>query len=213
VDLEISNRSLEGSRENLIILEIKSSRIIGVYRGFKNYRQPGFDSLGYLFGLLENASKTTKDLTLVGDFNIYPLRDANTPQGRYLDSLQINNDLYQLVDFKTRSRVVQRHSGIVLEESTIDLVLTNKKENKEIFSETTTSDHRLICVSIANNRHVPETKKQLIRDWTQLIPRSIVRLVSGAPDPSTLDELSNSFEYLLNKLAPLRVVRTRLPYN
>jgi len=57
------------------------------------------------------------------------------------------------------------------------------------------------------------TKKISIRDWTNLTPNNVARLASGAPDPKSLDELSSSFSYLLEKLAPFRVVRTRLPSN
>jgi len=41
----------------------------------------------------------------------------------------------------------------------------------------------------------------------------VARLASGAPDPTTFDELSTSFDYLLDKLAPPRVISTRLPEN
>jgi len=204
---------LEGNCENIIVLENRTTRIIGLYRGFKNYRQPGFDALGYLFDLLEEASKTTKDLTIIGDFNIDPMRDQLTPQGRKLESLQINNVLYQLVNFTTRSRVVQRITGTSLEESMIDLVLTNKHENKKTFSETTTSDHKLIGLRLRDVKTKAETKKTVIRDWTQLSPRNVARLASGAQDPTSFNELTNTFNYLLNKLAPLRVIRTRLPEN
>jgi len=205
--------NLEGDSENIIVIENAKQRLIGIYRGFKNYRQPGFDALGYLFGLLNEGCKTAKEITIIGDFNIDPTRDLSTPQGQKLESLIIDNGLFQMVNFVTRSRPVQRPTGWGLEESTIDLILTNVCDNKKVYSETTTSDHRLIAVDIEDEKRVPITKKQIIRDWTQLIPRNVARLASGAPDPTTLTELSDSFEYLLDKLAPLRVVRTRLPDN
>jgi len=90
---------LEGHDENIIVLENNKSRIVGLYRGFKNYRQPGFDALGYLFELLEEVCKTTKDLTIIGDFNIDPTRDQLTPQGCKLDLLQISNGLFQFGKF------------------------------------------------------------------------------------------------------------------
>jgi len=207
------NVKLEGKCENIIVLENEKTRIVGIYRGFKNYREPNFDSLGYLFDLLDETCKTTKDLSIIGDFNIDPLRDQLTAHGQKLDSLQIGNGLHQLVNFKTRSRVVRRPSGTVLEESMIDLVLTNKQDNKSITSEPTTSDHRLIFLHLASKIVKPETKKCSIRDWTQLTPRNVARLASGARDPTSFTELSSSFDYLLNKLAPFRVVRTRLPDN
>jgi len=204
---------LEGDSENVIVLETRTERFVGIYRGFKNYKQPGFDSLNYIFNLLNEASKTRKGLLLIGDFNIDPGRDISTPQGQLLESLLIDNGLAQLVNFPTRSRVVQRASGMHLEESMIDLVLPGGIDNLSVGSESTTSDHVLIVVDIKKLTIPSKTTKRTIRDWTQLTPRNVARLVSGAPDPRTFDELSESFDYLLNKLAPPRVIRTRLPEN
>jgi len=89
--------NLEGDSENIIVIENTKQRLIGIYRGFKNYRQPEFDLLGYLFELLNEGCKTAKEVTIIGDFNIDPTRDLATPQGQKLESLIINNFLFQLV--------------------------------------------------------------------------------------------------------------------
>jgi len=206
-------RSLEGNDENLIIFENSHERIMGVYRGFKNYREPGFDALGYLFTLLNDACKTQKTLTVLGDFNIDPVRDGSTPQGLLLEDLMINNNLFQLMKHPTRSRSVHRDCRLVNEESTIDLILRSSRDTATILTESTTSDHKLIGVVLTQSVVKHATKKISIRDWTNLTPNNVARLASGAPDPKSLDELSSSFSYLLEKLAPFRVVRTRLPTN
>jgi len=204
---------IEGDSENLIVFENKTIRVAGVYRGFKNYRQPGFNSLDYLFDRLQEICKTSKDVVLTGDFNIDPERDSFTPQGKKLEELIINNLLFQLVEFNTRFRVVQRQTGMSAEESRLDLVLSNRVENKVIQSEPTTSDHVLVCTTVKCSNVKPVTIKKTIRDWTNLTPCNVARLASGAPDPTNLAELSDSMAYLLEKLAPPRVVRTRMPEN
>jgi len=70
--------NLEGDSENIIALENRRQIIVGIYRGFKNYRHPGFDSLGCLFGLLNEVCKTTKELIIARNFNNNPVRDVQT---------------------------------------------------------------------------------------------------------------------------------------
>lgn len=203
--------NLEGNDENLIVFETNKERIVGLYRGFKNYREPGFDSLGYLFGLLEECCKTPKQLVLIGDFNIDPLCDITTPQGQALESLIINHSLIQLVDFPTRSRVVNRTHGVVLEESVLDLVLSTS--TYPLISDTSTSDHRVVGVILENHIQICQTKKTIIRDWVALTPRNIARIISTFPSPATLEEMETCLLFVLNKLAPYRVIRTRATSN
>jgi len=40
--------ALEGDSENIIVLENENTRVVGLYRGFKNYKGPMFDPLRYL---------------------------------------------------------------------------------------------------------------------------------------------------------------------
>jgi len=203
--------NLEGKQENIIIFETPKVRIIGLYRGFKNYREVGFDSLGYLFSLLEEGCKSSKKLVVIGDFNVDPTRDSNTPQGRALDTLMINNSLQQLVCGPTRFRVVNRAEITTLEESTLDLILTT--EIAPIINEATTSDHNIIGVTLNLMRHKQETKKVTIRDWTGLTPCNVARVISVLSPPNELQDLELTLHHVLEKLAPLRVVRTRLPEN
>lgn len=206
-------KDLEGSNENIIVHETRTERIVGLYRGFKNYRAADFDTIGYLFGLLDECCKTEKVVIIVGDFNIDPERDINTPQGRALESLIINNGLSQKVDFVTRARVVNRNNILTLEESTIDLVLTNDPGEGKIISEHTTSDHRLIGFMIKKDVKKALTKKVSIRDWAMLTPRCVAKAISSRPDPTTLEESNELLRWVINILAPYRVIRTRLPEN
>jgi len=80
-------------------------------------------------------------------------------------------------------------------------------------SEPSTSDHRVVGIEIKNSGKVPKTQKQTIRDYTQLSLRNVARLASGASDPNMVNKLNACFNYLQNKLAPQRVVRTRIPEN
>jgi len=151
------------------------------------------------------------ELVIIGDFNIDPTRDLNTPQGRALDSLMINNSLQQLVEAPTRSRVVSRPGLTVLEESTLDLILTT--EEGILTNEVTTSDHNLVGLSIKVSSAKHETKKVSIRDWVGLTPRNVARVISVLPSPSDLLELEVILLHVLEKLAPFRVIRTRVPDN
>lgn len=209
----VRRRDLEGADENIIVHETCTERIVGVYRGFKNYRSAGFDSVGYLFSLLDECCKTEKKVIIIGDFNIDPERDLNTPQGRALDLLLINNGLSQKVDFITRSRVVNRNDILTLEESTIDLVLLSDQCDGEIISDHTTSDHKLLGVITKENITKAVTKKLTIRDWSTLTPRGVAKAISSRPDPTTLEEHTTLLKWVLDILAPFRVIRTRMPEN
>jgi len=203
--------SLEGEKENIMVIETKKERIIGIYRGFKNYHNPSINPLTYLFDLLEESCKTDKPLIMMGDFNIDPQRDALTPQGKLLEKLIIDNGLTQLVDCKTRRRVVTRQSGLCLEESMIDLILTNFEGVTII--DPSTSDHDLIGLHRKDNQRPHETNKSIIRDYVCLSPRNVARVISTWQAPTNLDDLEKMLSYVLDKLAPYRVIRTRLPEN
>jgi len=207
----VRKSSLEGEKENIIVIETKNERIVGIYRGFKNYHNPSINPLTYLFDLLEKSCKTAKPLIMMGDFNIDPQRDAHTPQGQLLEKLIIDNGLTQLMDCKTRRRVVTRQSGLCLEESMIDLILTNTEGTTTV--DPSTSDHDLIGFQRKNNQISYETKKATIRDFVCLSPRNVARVISTWQAPSTIDELEKLLSYVLDKLAPYRVIRTRLPEN
>jgi len=202
---------LEGKKENIIVLETKHERIIGLYRGFKNFHGAEVNPLTSLFDVLENACKTPKPLVVLGDFNIDPTRDSLTPQGKLLEKLTINNGLTQLINTPTRRRIVNRPIGTFLEESTLDLILSNIKG--KIIHESTTSDHDLIGIKYKNTPQIVETKKVTIRDWVCLTPRNVARVISSWQQPENLQELETLLSYVLEKLAPYRVIRTRLTEN
>jgi len=200
---------LEGERQDVIVLESSSTRIIGVYRGFKNFN-PNRDPLDYLFNTLSATCDTAKDVVIVGDFNIDPIRDLATPAGQRLLSLTVDKSLHQLVNANTRFRVVNRNGALTLEESRIDLVLsTNDSVRVEVRSQYN-SDHCLIEAE-THELSIPKTEKIVIRDWSKMTEQNMVYFWDNVPMTYQLDlsDLNVILQSMFHHLAPERVVRTR----
>jgi len=95
---------------------------------------------------------------VTGDFNIDPIRDGNIKSGRYLEDWSINHDLIQLVQTKTRKRIVLRNNDAYLQESMIDLAYTNRpSEADSLVFDNDFSDHGMIWTKI---RYGTSMKKQ-----------------------------------------------------
>jgi len=75
--------NLEGNQLDLISYGNKSIRIVGVYRGFTNQRSINGE-LTDLFSSINNIGRHDGRTVVQGDFNIDPVRDINTEQGRML---------------------------------------------------------------------------------------------------------------------------------
>jgi len=202
---------LESPREDVIVLESDSLRIIGVYRGFMN-PFPNYDQLDMFFSLLSRSCNISKKLLVVGDFNIDPNRDSHTRAGRRLDEWAIDHDLIQMVGTVTRRRVVVRNEVATLQESMIDLSFSNRpNEADTLVFQSDFSDHDFIWTKIKYGVTKKKAIKRVIRDWTHLNETNIMREALEGPVPNSLEMLNEIHLKILDKLAPFRVAKIRSP--
>lgn len=199
----------EGDRQDIIVLETTNTRIVGVYRGFKNF-VPERDPIESFFNSMSLACSTPKDLIVTGDFNIDPNRDRNSNIGRGLFTLMVDFSLHQLVEENTRFRVINRDEKPCLEESMIDLVLSSTLDLEVSNCSQYNSDHCAILIT-TKERPNPKTGKVTIRDWTKLKEHNILGEWAklGGSQPPTLQLLNENLRLIFHKLAPMRVVCTR----
>jgi len=200
--------ALEGNELNLISYGNKNLRIAGVYRGFTSQKSTS-DELTELFSSINNIGRHDGRTIIQGDFNIDPVRDANTKQGRMLGDCCTENGFVHLMKKVTRKRVVNRVRGVRFEESCIDLALSNDINADCVNFDSSVSDHDFIWTKIPFQKEIHTTKKVMMRDYTKLTAVSISRHISN--DINSPSELELEQKAILEKLAPLRVIRTRLP--
>jgi len=159
---------------------------------------------------MQNAATFDGALIVMGDFNIDPVRDQLTKQGKLLKDWSLENCLTQIVKKSTRRRIVQRSSGTTLEESMIDLVYTNRTHQVDCLNfPYINSDHDFLWCKVSAFGAKRVTKKFIIRDYTGLTQHSVKNHIKGVPNG--LQEIEDQLHHILEKLAPERVVRTRDP--
>jgi len=111
---------LENGLSEVIVLDNGSVKVCGVYRPFKNINSltsgAAFD---LLLGNLENITKCNSDLIIGGDFNVNWTDHPLLPK---LCDWMEKCGLIQQVNSVTRTQIVSKIDGIVLNESCIDLV-------------------------------------------------------------------------------------------
>jgi len=200
---------------DIIAIETRFERVIGLYRGFKlptgKSRTSFFDTI---LESLKNLVKTTKLVTIGGDFNVDLFtKSANLND---LDNWSIRAGLDQLVDSETRQRLVNTDTGQRLESSAIDHVYTNVKEWK-LTIEPSISDHHLISVTrpaAASTRQPRE--KIFVRDWRNYNQNSVNEVLNDKMHNLQISSTLISFEQVqdlyrdtLNEIAPLRVVKIK----
>lgn len=201
--------NLEGSHLDVIVSGNKNLRIYGIYRGFKTYIRTPNEELKEFFATINNVCKHSGKTLIEGDFNIDPMRDANTKQGKLLTDLCLENGLLHLMKNSTRRRIVNRVRGVRLEESKIDLALSNDILADCLNFSSANSYHDFLWSKIPFHRTSCRTEKITIRDYTRLTSANVACRITG--DISNATELEASQLEILNSLAPLRVIRTRQP--
>jgi len=196
---------------DIIAIETKQDRLVGVYKGFKlptgKDRVSFFDSI---VATLVSVSKTNKLLTVGGDFNV----DLLTPSANLaeLERWSINRGLTQLVDKVTRERVVQLTAQTVrVEQSAIDHVYTNT--DLKLTIQSSISDHSSLHLTSTCKPKQRRTKL-LIRDWRHyskdLVNKTIngkMHQISTSSCELSFDDVSLLYQGALDDIAPYRVVK------
>jgi len=201
---------LEDESLDVVILESRSSRLVGVYRGFRKSKHE--NPLTKLFECLREACVTTKEIVIIGDLNIDPTRDVNTPQGRSLEALIVDFSLHQLVNEATRNKAILINGEAVLQSSKLDLVLSTVETLMVKVGSQYNSDHAVIHTHGIASEKVFKTEKFTIRDWTSLTTANVINeWLNRSSRLESLDSVSEKIVQIVDTLAPFRVIRTRLP--
>lgn len=201
-------KHLEGDKENVMVYGNKHVRIIGLYRGFKNFNADNKDPLDSLFKCLDEAAKFDGIVLLQGDFNIDPNRDTDTKHGRILANWALENGLTQLIRKSTRRRIIKKlPASLHLEESMIDLAFANDKRVDSLSFSSMTSDHDFLWSKVRAFGEKRTAKKVTIRDYSHMTLSGMKHLARSIP--TELKDVNDHHTYILDTLAPERVIRTR----
>jgi len=201
--------NLEGSNKDIITYGNSNVRIAGVYRGFKCVSGTTNENLEEFFSAMNEICSHHGKTLIQGDFNIDPSRDIATKQGKLLADCCLENSLINLMKNTTRRRVVNRVRGLRLEESCIDLALTNDVTTDCLNFSNVHSDHDFIWSKMSFDKISHKTEKVSIRDYTRLTSYNVAHRIKE--DIKNLPELEAFQKSLLDELAPFRVIRTRTP--
>jgi len=209
----LNHKRLQTTDINLdvIAIEVKNVRYIGIYKGFK---LQGFDSqtahLHKLIKELEQLSNTTKKLIIGGDFNIDLLKPSSGLNE--LEKWSFTRGLTQLVTENTRRRVVNVNGLIRVEESAIDHVYTDL-ENMQLIQSFSVSDHDFLMVKSHQYTNQATKKiKKLVRDWRDYDKIMVEAIISDKMETTQIsshDELNSLLNDTLDEIAPLRVIRIK----
>jgi len=204
---------------DLVIIEVDNIAIAGLYRGFKTPSNllPNQFFERYLSSLnIITGHKKYKDIFIIGDFNIDPIRDSGKWNGKMLEKWSSENFLTQHIKGITRQRTVLNASGqYSTQKSLIDLAFSRNILPTVKYRKNTDygSDH--ICLEINIKLELTsQTRKIFIRDTTKLSEINILKeAFKNTTTISTLEELGELHYNILEKLAPTRTIRIRTPNN
>jgi hypothetical protein len=174
------------------------------------------------------STKSQKIKTIIaGDFN---LDFGKIGDDSYAHKAMLNNlgqwaashGLSQHIKVPTRHRLVHAKEGDRNEIAILDHLYSQEDESPEVF-QCGTSDHLAIKLDIGSKSHKVKTLKSISRDWRKYNDpikfakainnheiTELMREASAIDDPGVLNEIITTIHsQLLNKLAPIRVFRTR----
>lgn len=199
---------------DLIMFDCGHFAVAGLYRGFRtppNLQPEQFFNLyiNKLDSIVTNQK--FKDVIILGDFNIDPIRDLDKWHGRMLESWTSDNLLTQHITGTTRHRPVLSQQGYTLQKSQIDLIYTRNILPGIQFRKRSDygSDH--VCLEVNYIQEIPKTTKKIkIRDATKLTEHNIQREAwSLNENPQDLQSINKIHRKILNKLAPFRTIHIR----
>jgi len=197
---------------DLLCFECSDIKIFGLYRGFKipDDSLPKIHFEKYLHEI-EQHLNTSKDVAILGDFNIDPVRDVNKWNGKALNDWAIKHALKQHVKGNTRERTILKSNGqYALQKSKIDLIYSKDIIDIKVKKDSDyLSDHSLIIADLLTIPKPNVTRKFAIRDLTKLSEFNILRKAFTYPGPQSLHEINLVHQEIYHELAPTRIARTR----
>ncbi len=207
-------KSLENSKNDIIVLKSKTKLVVGIYSGFLT--REGETMASNFERLLDNlktiSDKCTSGLIIAGDFNADLRKD--TPKRRQLEIWQTNCGVDQLVTENTRERLVMDN----VQSSLIDHVYVREISVKVSQIHSEVSDHNVIVCNIAKPTVTKIMfKKKTIIDWRNysdaLMSEAIGRRLSEIEQsrcPERFNcELTIAISMAMNECIPKRTVHLR----
>jgi len=205
--------NLENEHDNVIVVENRDFRIVGIYSGFQTYQQETIQSaFERMLSTCGGAVSETKRTVIFGDFNVN--RSSDLRKANSLDLWSAEHGLAQLVKGKTRYRVVDGK----LQESTLDLAFTNDPDVVKVkLRDTEASDHKLLVVTTKFDLCEVINSKRIVTDWRNFTNEKFESVLRSRCDDIKMSDDINEYEreitcaitLAMNNVIPLRVVHIR----
>jgi len=163
---------LEEKDNDILVFEYRKVIIVGLYRPFKCYEGESLNSnFKRLMHNIELIAKVAKDVVIIGDMNVNWNNLNRCSFKLDLEKFIDENSLDQVVDFNTRFRLVQG----TMQESCLDIVMTNMTRTRVESQFHAQSDHLIITVSEATKHPKPTGRTQVtFLDWKWYSKESIM---------------------------------------
>jgi len=201
----------EFGNEIIVLKHVSQNYLaVGIYQPFKLYQNETLRS--NLTRLLQNLSRVyeaNSRIVIVGDFNVQFDSLLPCPLKILLDEWSSSLNLDQIVQHKTRARLVQG----TLQNSMLDLVFTNLLPLEISQDFNALSDHEVIFIRSTTNVKCTSVKEVRYVDWRKYsIPKArelflghLNEVDARIRDSEQANELITTALCLtLNKLAPVR---------
>jgi len=210
VGIDFKHIKIECDDLEIIALENNHVRIIGAYRPFKQVAGNTLNTyLAKLLETLDTLSSTCKELIIGGDFNINLNKTSHERDS--LDEWSMKNDLVQLVNDNTWERLVLKNESHVIKESRLDLVFS-RAEIKVKLSDKLTSDHKVVHAYSHQPKPNIIREKHLRRTWqgynAARLKEEMIKPAVGLNAEALSNHIANSITAALDKICPVRVIRT-----
>jgi len=205
--------NLEFELNEILVFQKNDVTITGIYRHFKCYEGENIKTnFERLMCNLHEVSRTSNKNIILGDFNVDPIRDSDSYFGMKLEEFKNNNDLDQLIENDTRSRIVSGQ----LQRSRIDLAFTDIIGMTTACEFMSNSDHCLVKATLQSLNHptLRQNKKGVTYlDWRGYSPLKAIDLfceffrgidVHARDVDDINDSITTAICLTLNELVPKR---------
>jgi len=204
---------LEKKGLEIIILDSKKVRIIGLYRPFKMLNgESTIENFDRIMSTLKGSveSNNGKDYICGGDFNVNWLMESQMKNElvKWMD----DGNLLQKINQITRYRVINKDGEQKDEKPLLDHIYLNEeifKSAKVLQLPTAWSNHEVQIVTLpTKDTCLTKKRKVMMREWKRYNPKIFIDTLE-LEKPKTLTEVAIILRNTLEKYLPKRVVRFR----
>lgn len=227
INAEYEVSSFKTDNNEILVLESKTKRFVGIYRPFTNHNGATLgQNFDRLVSTLSKLQTDDKDTIVGGDFNLDALKTningyKNSSQLLRMELWSTDAGLSQHINVNTRRRCVNTQEGVRVEEACLDHLYGPEIGFTYSVMHIPGSDHDAVCASWIT-KHI-KTTKVVFRDWKNYGHDTLERLLNNDhmlnenlcyldyfnDSDSLAAEITKIHNYIFNKLCPERVARTR----